>query len=263
MPLADHYNSCFTLIQKTLRYEDPPDQLSYFVYCTYNVQQSETYAHLIPDTVPDEPFLERSPAAPSIFDRFVVNRFRSYIEAYFKFYLPKPGSEKFHNGMNLEYIYMAGGASILEAREHIKTRLIPKDDEEAPYMKRYQMFIVIDDESLQSILEGPAPLTELEGPVELYCNGAMKLYKEKTDREKEMFVKLVDAEYDEACGGIITTSKGRGQLPKDSPHVTVFYGWFKVCPRSLFMMIGNLEIYDGIRGLFNTITDSGCLYNQI
>lgn len=78
-----------------------------------------------------------------------------------------------------------------------------------------------------------------------------------------MLVKLVGAEYDEACGGIITTSKGRGQLPKDSPHVTVFYGWIKVCPRSLFMMIGNLEIYDGIRGLFNTITDSGCLYSQI
>lgn len=125
------------------------------------------------------------------------------------------------------------------------------------------MFIVIDDESLQSILERPAPLIGLEGPVELYYNGAMDLYKEKTGGKKEIFVKLVDAEYDETCGGIITASKGRGQLPKDSPHGTVFYGRFKVCPRSLFMMISALEIYDGIRGLFNTITDSGCLYSQI
>lgn len=118
MPLTDHYNSRFKLIEKTLRYEDPPDQLSYFLYCTYNVHQSETYAHLIPDTVPDEPFLESSPAAPSTFDRFVVNRFRSYIDAYFKFYLPKPGREKFHNEMNLEYIRMAGGARASQDASH-------------------------------------------------------------------------------------------------------------------------------------------------
>lgn len=104
-------------------------------------------------------------------------------------------------------------------------------------MNRYQMFVVIDDESLPSMLEGPAPVTKLEGPVDCYYNGQMDLYVEKTCGEEAVFVKVVDVGYDEASGGIVTASKARGKIPKDSPHCTAFYGWFKACPRSLLMLI--------------------------
>ena len=74
--------------------------------------------------------------------------------------------QEMHDAMHLDYIRVTPGASVSEAREHFKTHVVPNDDPEARQMNRYQMFVVIDDESLPSMLEGPAPVTKLEGPVD-------------------------------------------------------------------------------------------------
>ena len=263
MALAEDYWSLFKLIKETLEFEDPPGQWSYFIYCTYSTHFAETYANLIPQTIPDVQFSDCSTVPVCAFDRFVVDRFRSYIDAYFKYYLPSPGSKEMHDAMHLDYIRVTPGASVSEAREHFKTHVVPNDDPEARQMNQYQMFVVIDDESLLSMLEGPAPVTKLEGPVDCYYNGQMDLYVEKTCGEEEMFVKIVDVGYDEASGGIVTASKARGKIQKDSPHCTTFYGWFKACPRSLLVLISDLEIFDGLKGVFNTLKRPDCVYSSI
>lgn len=72
-----------------------------------------------------------------------------------------PTTQSTDNTLHLDYIRLTPNADHSDAREPFKAHAIPEDDEGAPYMMRYNMFVLIDDESLKSILEGPEPLTEL------------------------------------------------------------------------------------------------------
>lgn len=65
-------------------------------------------------------------------------------------------------------------------------------------------------------------------------------------KENEVFIKVIDVTYDESCGGIVTASRARGKVEKGSPLCITYYWWSKMCPRSLLMLINDVDTFDGM-----------------
>lgn len=115
---------------------------------------------------------------------------------------------------------------------------------------RHRYFVVIDDETMTTFQDAPDAVSEIPKGED---------YWDVSRREDDIVIKIVDADYDEACDGIQFAAAGRG-TPKDSPNSITFYGYMKTTPRwfrLLWVDIANL----GLKAIFkgkDAVHKGGC-----
>ena len=164
-------------------------------------------------------------------DKRVCERFQAYIESNLRFAVEEPYGVKIP--LDIEYIRLPS-ASIAEAREHFRAKCgLPEKRETGivtnlvHYGMRYGVFVVIDEETMKTLLDAPVDLSPAPG-----------------EKEGDVVIKVVDVTYDEACEGIVFATRARGPLPKDSPHNITFYGYMKTTPRWLMEVWTTLMLFD-------------------
>jgi hypothetical protein len=225
---------------KDIRREEPSGCWGYVVYSTYSADAAQEYTASLTNVDKaelDEAAVSLRANPPAVdseepsaaFDKFVVDRFQGYLDSYINLNIEDPYAERIWEVLDLDYIRLPG-ATIPEARKHFRGKFgWPAEHETGfgqtqPLGIRYHMFVVIDDEGLKSMMEGPKPVFELKKGY---------YYSELTNGEDDIFVKVVAVNYDEACGGIQFGARARG-AKKGTPDSLDFYGWMKAPPRRLY-----------------------------
>lgn len=211
-----------------LQREESPGRWGFTVYCTYPVSK--------PTPTPDE--------AEAI-DTRVYERFQAYIEAHVRFAIEKRYGVKIP--LDIGFVRIPS-ASIAEVRAHFRAKMewVERDSsrilqaEQKHHGMRYSLFVVIDEETMTTLLDAPQAITELEKD---------KTYEEATKRDDEIVIKVVDVGYEEACEGLLWSISGRNDRKEGNPRT--FYGYMKTTPRWLqevwftVTVLGWKQIYRG------------------
>ncbi|PVH75360.1 hypothetical protein DL98DRAFT_518660 [Cadophora sp. DSE1049] len=158
-------------------------------------------------------------------DKKTQEKFQAYIKANLRFDVDEPFDEKIP--LDIEYISRRS-ASILETRTHFRSKYgWPKEYETGIFRNhehhdmRHRYFVVIDDKTMTTLQDAPDAVSEIPKGGD---------YWDASKGEDGIVIKIVDADYDEACDGIQFAAAGRG-TPKDSPNSITFYGYMKTTPR--------------------------------
>jgi hypothetical protein len=232
----------------TLSSEDNDGHWGFTFYLTYNPHAFQHLFSSFPLSRAGQgiPLKENPPPAAKEsktsllarrFDKFVIERFQKYLDSLINVSLAESlasqvASEKVvgvEEGVNagaelarqiwqkldVEYVRLPS-ASISKARAKFRGRHgwpeefetgLPRSHEHCGL--RYRVFVVVDDEGLESLLSGLEPAKQ-------------------TREEDGVVVKTVDADYDEKCEGIIfsDTTKVEGSAEGGSDSV-MYHGWMR------------------------------------
>ncbi|KAG4431567.1 hypothetical protein IFR05_012942 [Cadophora sp. M221] len=183
------------------------------------------------------------PAGDDTLDKKAQEKFQAYIKTNLRFDVEELNDKKIP--LDIEYISRPA-ASILETRTHFRSKYgWPKEYETGVFRNhthhdmRHRYFIMIDDETMTTLQDAPDAVSELPRGGD---------YWDVSKGEDSIVIKIVDADYDEACDGIQFAAAGRG-MPKDSPHSITFYGYMKTTPRWLRLLWVNVADL-GFRAVF-------------
>lgn len=193
-----------------LQTEESPGCWGFTVYCTYQAPTSTA-----------------SPDEAQAIDTRICRRFQAYIEACLHFAIEARYGVKIP--LDIDFIRLPS-ASIAEAREHFRAGMewVARDPtrilqpQQKHHGMRYSLFVVLDDETIGTLLDGPPAITALEEG---------ENYEDATKEEDGLVIKVVDVGYEEACGGILWSISGRNERKEGNPRT--FYGVLKTTPRWL------------------------------
>lgn len=170
--------------------------------------------------------------------KLVCSRFQSCLEAYLRLQVEQPYGVTVP--LDIDYIRLPS-ASINDVRMHFQARNgWPKGERTHEFFGiRHSNFIVLNEETLNALNELFSAYTEVIGDLR---------YMDWSDNEDNVVLTVVDADYDEACEGIILASASRRPTKGSSDCIT-FYGYMKTTPRWL-MSVWELLSLRGFQHMF-------------
>ncbi|KAM3085339.1 hypothetical protein ACMFMG_002422 [Clarireedia jacksonii] len=150
----------------------------------------------------------------------VCGRFQSCLEAYLRLKVEEPYGVSVP--LDIEYIRLPS-ASINDARTHFRASHGWTDGNRAHEFSglRHSYFIVLDEGILNT-------MTTVFGATATTDVGLR--YMDLKNVEDNIVVTVVDADYDEACEGVIFATASRRPTKGSSDCIT-FYGYMKTTPR--------------------------------
>jgi len=188
-------------------------------------------------------------SAPNVAGDLLVEKLKNYLVAHINQWIPEPYDDEFINTLRFKHISLAG-ASFADVRRVLREYIKAAGDEwmkqpaihgygpeerGAAFGSRIATCLVIDDEVAFLLRAGPEPVLELDA--DGYYDDE---YEEIREKEKNLYVKVLDADYDDAADWRkhIISMRGRPGPNLKPEHCQIWPGWMKVNPRAL------LEFYD-------------------
>ncbi len=195
---------CQDFLRSLRRGENEVDEdgtWGYYVYLTYRTNESSFDKGDDPD------------------ETLILDKIQNYLVAFIKHNHPAPYNDRIIAGLTFKMMRLPS-ATQSAVRAHFRAHVLQAETPEKLMCgPRYGILLVVDDECRASIMAGPEPVLNLP---------AEKPYWEAQEGAKKVFVKAVEVRYDEARGGEVYYSSGRGMNA-----AVVWKGCLKVCLRSL------------------------------
>ncbi|EPE30326.1 hypothetical protein GLAREA_13049 [Glarea lozoyensis ATCC 20868] len=193
------------------------------VYTTYSATASTT---------------DHEPLTGDALDTAVNSRFQSYIQAYLRFNIEEPFDLKIP--LKIEFIRLPR-ATLDGARMHFRdstgwpvtSELREQRWDEGHNSMRYNYLIILDDETLTTLLNAPPAITTLPNTED---------YFQTTKQEDNIVIKIVDVHYDESCDGEVLAISCRN-FTKGSSDCVTCYGYIKTTPiwlQSLWVSLSDM-----------------------
>jgi len=170
-----------------------------------------------------------------------VEQLKNYLVAHINHWVPEPYDEELTNTLRFKHINLPG-ASFADIRQVLKQHIKDANEEwmkqpavggygldahGAAFGSRTATCLVIDYEVAALLRAGPDPVLGLDA--DGYYDDQ---YEEIREQEKDLYVKVVDADYDDAAGWKehFIAMSGRPGPNLKPEHCKIWPGWMKLNP---------------------------------